>query len=310
MIKSRRDAGRRGSGWSGIPSPCTAILRRTRSRAAVAVWRRSVAQLPHPLGPPPGFRKSVQQFPHTPKGYRLRRTFVLRDRKAGIVHRLSLLHQHRRRILFFPDAPKQIIPRRAQRLRCTRPARPPGRRKLPQERYTSSRHTRGESPKKERSNQRCSGSSSSTPERRAANSLRQRQRRPLIPPGQAADDKQARQQLAAIGNIQIHSAHTVHNAPPSSSRIRFACRPMASSTSGAAAQFTQFVPALQMQADYALHLRLRNFNQPGPGQMLAQQHAEHGRLRRILRSSPVSCSRGWLAPALSSRCPRGSSITI
>ena len=123
--------------------------------------------------------------------------------------------------------------------------------------------------------------------------LRQRQRRPLIRLGRRQTIKQARQQLAAIGNIQIHSAHTVHNAPPvvEQNQIRLSAHGL--QHQGAAAQFTQFVPALQMQADYALHLRLRNFNQPGPGQMLAQQHAEHGRLRRILPQQP-----GELQPRL------------
>ena len=44
-----------------------------------------------------------------------------------------------------------------------------------------------------------------------------------------------------------------------------------------------FVDAVEAEGGAALHGRLGNAQQPGTGQVLAQQHTEHGRLRGVFR---------------------------
>ena len=46
---------------------------------------------------------------------------------------------------------------------------------------------------------------------------------------------------------------------------------------------THFVDAVEGEHGAALHGKLRHAQQPGAQKVLAQQHTEHGRLRRILR---------------------------
>ena len=74
--------------------------------------------------------------------------------------------------------------------------------------------------------------------------------------------------------------------PSPSSRIRFAWRPMASSTRGGGAELAHLVAPLQGEHGDALHLRLGDVHNFCAGQVLAQQHAEHGRLGRVLPQHP------------------------
>ena len=147
----------------------------------------------------------------------------------------------------------------------------------------SSRHTSGEKPPKVSSSQ----PSSRWGERCAASSARQLllrhgERIPLALRGRQMVIK-PRQDLPLLAHLKVDPAQAVQNPPVlrGQDEVRVAAHDLEDEVLLRGA--SHLVGAVEGEVQQPLHLRLLHPDQPPARQMLAQQHAEHRRLRRVFR---------------------------
>ena len=91
----------------------------------------------------------------------------------------------------------------------------------------------------------------------------------------------ARQNLPFIAHLKVHPAQAVKNAPvlARQNQVGIAAHDLQNQMllRGAA----HFIGAIERHVEQPLHLRLLHGHETASRQVLAQEHAEHGRLRRV-----------------------------
>ena len=95
--------------------------------------------------------------------------------------------------------------------------------------------------------------------------------------------EQAGQQLAQLGHFKVHAAQTVENAAVRPREDQVGIAPDQLEDQVLAAGHTQLVRAVERQVEHALGRGLADTGKPAARQMLAQQHAEHRRLRGVFQ---------------------------
>ena len=112
--------------------------------------------------------------------------------------------------------------------------------------------------------------------------LRHRERIPLALRGRQMVIK-SRQDLPLLAHLKVDPAQAVQNPPVlrSQDEVRVAAHDLEDEVLLRGA--SHLVGAVEGEVQQPLHLRLLHPDQPPARQMLAQQHAEHRRLRRVFR---------------------------
>lgn len=146
----------------------------------------------------------------------------------------------------------------------------------------SSRHTSGEKPPKVSSSQpssrrgeRCAGKRAVSSSCVTANGSRL--------PCVGGDGNKVPQDLPLLAHLKVDPAQAVQNPPVlrSQDQVRVAAHDLEDEVLLRGA--SHLVGAVEGEVQQPLHLRLLHPDQPPARQMLAQQHAEHRRLRRVFR---------------------------
>ena len=106
----------------------------------------------------------------------------------------------------------------------------------------------------------------------------------LILPGRIVIE-QAGQDLPQLGHFKVHAPQAVENASVRAGQDQIGIAAHQLQDQLLAARNAHLVGAVKNKGHAALCGRLGDLRQTAAGQMLAQQHTEHGRLRRIFKGS-------------------------
>jgi hypothetical protein len=114
---------------------------------------------------------------------------------------------------------------------------------------------------------------------------------------------QPRQHLALGGHLRVHPAKTFDDPPlpvqqyqvgPAAHGLQHQCP---------AAGTAEVVGDVQLQPDQPFQGRLGKTCDLCPGQVLAQQHTEHGRLRRVVPDDLCQLNTGGIGPGIQQQPP-------
>ena len=94
--------------------------------------------------------------------------------------------------------------------------------------------------------------------------------------------EQPRQHLPFLRHLQIHTPQAVQNTPLFVAQYQVGVTAQRLQNQSKTALLAQFVGGLDMQRHHTLQRRLFDGHNTSVADTLAQQHAEHGRLGRIV----------------------------
>ena len=249
--------------------------------------RRPLVQARVPI---PALEPDVQQAPCLLKGADLTGC-ILCQRQEGVLDRFSAVQHEAGRIVVLPDAPHRRLKAAPERSGIGVAG---GRVGVPRcDEHHFARHCRRNAAVAAQDElvQRVVGRHGGILRRKAVRILRQRI--PLVLRGRIFVDH-ARQNLPLGAGREIHHLQCRHDAQPSVRCVRH--RVLRKDQVGvfthdlgnqiAAAGKADFVARVEGQRRCPLKAVLHDVRQPRTGQVLAQQHTEHGRLLRVLPRQP------------------------